>query len=108
MPSVGNASGIDYDFLVIWVKTTNYCHEGRGHITFTDHEARYCSQYFPEYWCVLLFNRVIPISYKKLTALYSSIRQLRPEIIVKEGVFSNDIDNYSIKVGKNLQWKYAL
>jgi len=45
-------------------------------------------------------NQVIPISYKKLTALYSSIRQLRPEIIVKEGVFSNDIDNYSIKVGK--------
>lgn len=30
----------------------------------------------------------------------SSIRQLRPEIIVKEGVFSNDIDNFSIKVGK--------
>ena len=30
----------------------------------------------------------------------SSIRQLRPEIIVKEGVFSNEIDNYSIKVGK--------
>ena len=45
-------------------------------------------------------NTVIPISYKKLTALYSSIRQLRPEIIIKEGVFSNDIDNYSIKVGK--------
>ena len=45
-------------------------------------------------------NQVIPISYKKLSALYSSIRQLRPEIIVKEGVFSNDIDNYSIKVGK--------
>lgn len=45
-------------------------------------------------------NRVIPISYKKLAALYSSIRQLRPEIIVKEGIFSNEIDNYSIKVGK--------
>lgn len=48
------------------------------------------------YFC----NQVIPISYKKLSALYSSIRQLRPEIIVKEGVFSNDIDNFSIKVGK--------
>ncbi|NEW80960.1 MAG: YjgP/YjgQ family permease [Mariniphaga sp.] len=46
------------------------------------------------------YNNVIPISYKKLIALMSSIRQLRPEIIVKEGVFSNDIDNYSIKVGK--------
>ena len=30
----------------------------------------------------------------------TSIRQLRPEIIVKEGVFSNDIDNYSIRVGR--------
>jgi len=46
------------------------------------------------------YNQVIPISYKKLIALMSSIRQLRPEIIVKEGIFSNDIDNYSIKVGK--------
>ncbi|HEY3389453.1 MAG TPA: LptF/LptG family permease [Prolixibacteraceae bacterium] len=46
------------------------------------------------------YNEVIPVSYKKLIALMSSIRQLRPEIIVKEGVFSNDIDNYSIKVGK--------
>jgi len=46
------------------------------------------------------YNQVIPVSYKKLIALMSSIRQLRPEIIVKEGVFSNDIDKYSIKVGK--------
>ena len=46
------------------------------------------------------YNEVIPVSYKKLIALMSSIRQLRPEIIVKEGVFSNDIDNFSIKVGK--------
>jgi lipopolysaccharide export system permease protein len=30
----------------------------------------------------------------------SSIRQMRPEIVVKEGVFSNDIDNFSIKVGR--------
>jgi lipopolysaccharide export system permease protein len=46
------------------------------------------------------YNQVIPVSYKKLIALMSSIRQLRPEIIVKEGVFSNEIDNYSIKVGR--------
>jgi len=45
-------------------------------------------------------NRVIPVSYKKLTALMFSIRQTRPEIVVKEGVFSNDIDNFSIKVGR--------
>jgi len=46
------------------------------------------------------YNQVIPVSYKKLIALMTSIRQLRPEIIVKEGVFSNEIDNYSIKVGR--------
>jgi lipopolysaccharide export system permease protein len=45
-------------------------------------------------------NRVIPVSYKKLMALMTSIRQMRPEIVVKEGVFSNDIDNFSIKVGR--------
>ena len=46
------------------------------------------------------YNQVIPVSYKKLIALMSSIRQLRPEIIVKEGIFSNEIDNFSFKVGK--------
>jgi len=45
-------------------------------------------------------NTVIPVSYKKLIALMSSIRSMRPEIVVKEGVFSNDIDNFSIKVGR--------
>lgn len=44
-------------------------------------------------------NRVIPVSYKKLIALMSSIRQMRPEIVIKEGIFSNDIDNFSIKIG---------
>jgi len=45
-------------------------------------------------------NSVIPVAYKKLIALMTSIRELRPEIVVKEGVFSNDIDGFSIKVGK--------
>ncbi|HEY5511320.1 MAG TPA: LptF/LptG family permease [Prolixibacteraceae bacterium] len=45
-------------------------------------------------------NKVIPVSYKKIMALMSSIRQMRPEIVVKEGIFSNEIDNFSIKVGR--------
>ena len=45
-------------------------------------------------------NKVIPVSYKKLIALMASIRQMRPEIVVKEGIFSNDIDNFSIKIGR--------
>ena len=45
-------------------------------------------------------NKVIPEAYRKLIALMTSIRELKPEIVVKEGVFSNDIDGFSIKVGK--------
>ncbi len=45
-------------------------------------------------------NRVIPVAFKKMFALMASIRQMRPEIVVKEGIFSNDIDNFSIKVGR--------
>jgi lipopolysaccharide export system permease protein len=45
-------------------------------------------------------NQVIPVAYKKLYALMISIRELRPEIVVKEGVFTNEIEGFSIKVGK--------
>jgi len=45
-------------------------------------------------------NRVIPEAYRKLYALMKSIQELKPEIVVKEGVFSNEIDGFSIKVGK--------
>lgn len=45
-------------------------------------------------------NRVIPVSYKKLAALFASIRQTKPEIVVKEGMFSDEIPNFSIKVGR--------
>lgn len=45
-------------------------------------------------------NRVIPEAYRKLIALMTSIRDLKPDIVVKEGIFSNDIDGFSIKVGK--------
>lgn len=45
-------------------------------------------------------NRVIPEAYRKLIALMTSIRDLKPDIVVKEGIFSNEIDGFSIKVGK--------
>ncbi len=45
-------------------------------------------------------NEVIPVAYKKLYTLMISIRELRPEIVVKEGVFTNEIPGYSIKVGR--------
>jgi lipopolysaccharide export system permease protein len=45
-------------------------------------------------------NRVIPEAYRKLITLMTSIRDLKPDIVVKEGVFSNEIDGFSIKVGR--------
>jgi lipopolysaccharide export system permease protein len=53
-------------------------------------------------------NQVIPVAYKKLYALMISIRELRPEIVVKEGVFTNEIEGFSIKVGKKSKAKDML
>lgn len=46
----------------------------------------------------LLANEVIPVANSKFAALLWSVKKQRPEIIIKEGIFSNEIDNYSIKV----------
>jgi lipopolysaccharide export system permease protein len=48
----------------------------------------------------LLANEVIPVTNAKFAALLWSVRSQRPEMIVKEGIFSNEIDGYSIKVNK--------
>jgi lipopolysaccharide export system permease protein len=48
----------------------------------------------------LLANEVIPVTNAKFAALLYSVRSQRPEMIIKEGVFSNEIDGYSIKVNK--------
>lgn len=45
-------------------------------------------------------NDVMPVTNRKFAALLLSIRYQKPEMIVKEGVFSNEVDGYSIKVGK--------
>lgn len=47
-----------------------------------------------------LANELVPVANSKFYALLKSIERQRPEMIIKEGVFSNDIDNYSIKVGE--------
>lgn len=43
-------------------------------------------------------NEVIPVSNSKFAALLWSVKKQRPEVIIKEGIFSNEIDDYSIKV----------
>jgi lipopolysaccharide export system permease protein len=45
-----------------------------------------------------LADQVIPITNAKFAALLWSVKEQRPEMIIKEGIFSNDIDGYSIKV----------
>jgi lipopolysaccharide export system permease protein len=45
-----------------------------------------------------LADQVIPVTNTKFAALLHSVKEQRPEMIIKEGIFSNDIDGYSIKV----------
>jgi lipopolysaccharide export system permease protein len=48
-----------------------------------------------------LFNNfILPIVHLKSTALLYDIRQKKPTVNIKEGIFYNGIDNYSIRVGK--------
>lgn len=43
-------------------------------------------------------NNILPKTNLKFYSLLFSVKEQKPEMIIKEGVFSNDIDNYSIKV----------
>ncbi len=43
-------------------------------------------------------NIILPKTNLKFYSLMFSVRQQKPEMVVKEGVFSNDLGNYSIKV----------
>ncbi len=43
-------------------------------------------------------NNILPKTNLEFYSLLYSVKQQKPEMIIKEGVFSNDMDNYSIKV----------
>ena len=43
-------------------------------------------------------NSILPKTNLKFYSLMLSVRQQKPEMVIKEGVFSNDMNNYSIKV----------
>lgn len=45
-------------------------------------------------------NYVLPVSNKKMTSLLWDITNSKPELQIKEGVFNNGLNNYSIRVGK--------
>ncbi len=48
----------------------------------------------------LFANYVLPVTNKKMTSLLWDITNSKPELQIKEGVFNNGLNNYSIRVGK--------
>ncbi len=44
-------------------------------------------------------NNILPHTNLRFTTLMWSVREQRPELILKEGVFTNEIDGYSIRIG---------
>jgi len=47
-------------------------------------------------------NNVLPYTNLKMASKLYDVTQQRPEVNIKQGVFSNDIDGYSIKVGRKV------
>ena len=45
-------------------------------------------------------NFVLPVANLKMNALLYDVRQQKPALLIKEGVFYNGIDGYSIRIGK--------
>ncbi len=45
-------------------------------------------------------NNILPQTNLKFTTLMVSVKQQRPELVLQPGVFTNEIDGYSIKVGE--------
>ena len=45
-------------------------------------------------------NNILPKTNLKFSTLLFSVREQRPEMVLQEGVFTNEMDGYSIKVGK--------
>ena len=48
----------------------------------------------------LFSNYVLPVANLKMRTLLHDVRNLRPEMSIKEGVFNNEISNYILKVDK--------
>jgi lipopolysaccharide export system permease protein len=44
-------------------------------------------------------NNVLPHTNLRFTTLLYSVKEQRPELVLQEGVFTNEMDGYSIKVG---------
>ncbi len=45
-------------------------------------------------------NNILPYTNLKFTTLMWSVKKQRPELILQEGIFTNEMDGYNIKVGR--------
>ena len=45
-------------------------------------------------------NNILPVANLKMNSLYYDIRKQKPEMSFKEGIFTNDLEGYSIKVDR--------
>ncbi|PIE86366.1 MAG: permease [Bacteroidia bacterium] len=45
-------------------------------------------------------NNILPYTNLKTASLLYDIKRQRPELNIKEGIFNNDIENYTIRIGK--------
>ncbi|RIH64088.1 YjgP/YjgQ family permease [Mariniphaga sediminis] len=45
-------------------------------------------------------NYILPHTNLRFTTLLWSVKQQRPELVLQEGVFTNEIDGYSIRIGR--------
>jgi lipopolysaccharide export system permease protein len=48
----------------------------------------------------LFSNFVLPVANLKMGSLLYDVRQLKPALFIREGIFYNGIDGYSIRIGK--------
>jgi lipopolysaccharide export system permease protein len=54
---------------------------------------------FVAYVAFYFSNSILPRTNLKFTTLMVSVKQQRPELVLQKGVFTNEIDGYSIKIG---------
>jgi len=53
-------------------------------------------------------NNILPKANLKMMSLLRDVRQQKPTLNIREGIFNKDLDNYVIKVGKKIKMANTL
>lgn len=83
--------GEKYELTAIKSSGISFFRTSRGLLIFTTALSLF-AYYFTD--------QIQPKAYVEFSNMYRNIRDQKPDMIVDEGIFSNNIDKYSIKVGK--------